>query len=210
MRRLWVLLLLLVAGGAVAAMVAGRPGGGAAPVPPAPRGSAVAVFAGGCFWSTEAALDRVPGVVSTTSGFSGGRVADPGYARVVAGGTGHLEAVRVVYDPRRIAYGALVSRFLRTIDPTDGGGQFCDRGDQYRTAVFVANAAERRAAEAALAQAARVLGQRVVTQVRPAAPFYAAEASHQDFATRNPTRYAAYRRGCGRDEALRTVWSRAN
>ncbi|WP_114954402.1 peptide-methionine (S)-S-oxide reductase MsrA [Sphingosinicella terrae] len=208
MRRLWLFLLLLVAGAAAAAMVARGGNGGPAPSVPSPRGAASAVFAGGCFWSVEKAFEEMPGVVSATSGFSGGRGANPSYDQVVGGGTGHLEAVRVVYDPARIGYAALVARFLRTIDPTDPAGQFCDRGDQYRTAIFTGSSAERRAAEAALAEAGRQLGARITTQVRAASAFYPAEAYHQDFARRNSVRYALYARGCGREARLRQVWGR--
>jgi len=199
MRRLLALVLLIAAGVALAGVVAQRSARAPEPAPARPTGpTASAVFAGGCFWSTESAFEHMPGVVSATSGFSGGRTANPTYEQVGAGGTGHLEAVRVVYDPRQISYASLVTRFLRTIDPTDPDGQFCDQGEQYRTAIFVANAAERRAADAAKAEAARQLGAPVVTAVRPASAFYAAEDYHQDFARRNPTRYGMYRRGCGR------------
>ena len=165
-----------------------------------------AVFAGGCFWSTEANFEHMPGVVSAVSGFSGGRVADPSYEQVVRGGTGHLEAVQVVFDPARITYRQLVDRFWRTIDPTDAQGQFCDRGASYRTAVF-ATAAQRPAAEASRAAAAAALpGRRFVTPVLDAARFWPAEAYHQDFARRNPLRYAGYSRFCGRAARLRAVW----
>jgi len=182
---------------------------------PAPGGAAAAqgggvtaraLFAGGCFWSTEHAMEQVPGVVSAVSGFTGGTVADPTYRQVVAGGTGHVEAVLVTYDPSRIAYGALVRRFLRTIDPTDDGGQFCDRGASYRTAVFVSGQAQAREARAALAEAARTLGRPVATPVRRAGRFYPAGAEHQDYARRNPAHYRRYRIGCGRDARLREVW----
>lgn len=182
---------------------------------PAPGGAAAAqgggvtaraLFAGGCFWSTEHAMEQVPGVVSAVSGFTGGTVADPTYRQVVAGGTGHVEAVLVTYDPSRIAYGALVRRFLRTIDPTDDGGQFCDRGASYRSAVFVSSQAELREARAALAEAARTLGRPVATPVRRAGRFYPAGAEHQDYARRNPAHYRRYRIGCGRDARLREVW----
>ena len=204
MRSSIALLFVLLAGGAVAAGLS-QP----APAPRADGRTATAVFAGGCFWSTEHALDAIPGVVSTTSGFAGGRVADPTYRQVVAGGTGHLEAVRVVYDPARIAYVDLVARFFQTIDPLDPDGQFCDQGPQYRTAVFVATPAERRAAEAVKVAVARRLRATVSTAIRPAAPFYPAEDYHQDFADRNPVRYGLYRRGCGRDARLAAVWRRA-
>ena len=169
---------------------------------------ATALFAGGCFWSTEHDLEHVPGVVEAVSGFAGGSVANPSYNQVVAGRTGHLESVRVTYDPARISYGALVRRFLRTIDPTDDGGQACDRGGSYRTAVFALNAAQRRDALAALAEANRTLEGRVVTRLIDGGRFYPAEAHHQDYAARNPMRYQLYRRGCGRDARLRQVWGR--
>ncbi len=171
-----------------------------------PARTEVALFAGGCFWSAERDIEAVPGVVSAVSGFAGGRVANPSYDAVVRGGTGHLEAVQVTFDPARIGYGALVRRFLRTIDPTDAGGQFCDRGGQYHTAVFALDAAQRREAEAARAEASRALGGRVATPVRGAARFYPAEAYHQDYARRNPVHYQLYRRGCGKDARLRAVW----
>jgi peptide-methionine (S)-S-oxide reductase len=166
-----------------------------------------ALFAGGCFWSAERDIEAVPGVIEAMSGFAGGTVANPSYEQVVRGGTSHLEAVRVTFDPARIGYAQLVRRFLRTIDPTDAGGQFCDRGPSYRPAIFALNPAQRRAAEAALAEASRALrGRRVATPVRAAAPFYAAEAYHQDYARRNAAHYARYRQGCGKDARLRAVW----
>lgn len=173
---------------------------------PRPARVETALFAGGCFWSAERDIEQVPGVVEAVSGFAGGHVANPTYEQVTGGRTGHLEAVRVTYDPARISYGALVARFLRTIDPTDGGGQFCDRGTSYRTAIFAAGPAQRRAAEAARAEANRILGGRVATPVRDAAPFYPAEAYHQDYARRNALSYGLYRRGCGKDARLREVW----
>lgn len=171
-----------------------------------PANAQTALFAGGCFWSTESDIEHVPGVIEAVSGFAGGRTANPTYAQVSAGGTGHLEAVRVVFDPARISYAQLARRFLRTIDPTDGGGQFCDRGDNYRTAIFALNPAQRREAQAAVAEANRALRGRVVTPVRGPAAFYPAEAEHQDFARRNPGYYGRYRTGCGRDARLRAVW----
>lgn len=205
MRRLIALFLPLLMAGAAAGLWAQDT---SRPSPPAPKAgaTATAVFAGGCFWSTESALDHVPGVIETLSGFTGGRVANPTYEQVSAGGTGHFEAVRVVYDPRRVSYAALVQRFLHNIDPTDPDGQFCDRGEQYRTAIFVANAAERRTAEVANAAAARTLGRPVTTRILPRGVFYRAEAYHQDYAARNPVRYRLYRVGCGRDARLAQVW----
>ncbi len=173
---------------------------------PRPANARTALFAGGCFWSAERDVEAIPGVVEAVSGFAGGTVANPTYMQVVRGGTGHLEAVRVTYDPARISYGRLVRRFLRTIDPTDGGGQYCDRGESYRTAIFALDPAQRREAQAAVAEANRILRGRVVTPVRAAAPFYPAEAYHQDYARRNPAAYNRYRVGCGKDARLRQIW----
>jgi peptide-methionine (S)-S-oxide reductase len=170
---------------------------------------AAAVFAGGCFWCTESDFDKIPGVVSTTSGYAGGKVANPSYEQVSAGGTGHIESVRVVYDPARVSYQTLVARFFRTVDPLDGGGQFCDRGYQYRTAIFVANAAERRIAEATKARAAALLKKPVATLILPAGPFYAAETYHQDYYRKNPARYRYYRWRCGREARLTEVWGKS-
>lgn len=187
------------------------PGGSATAEPPVQSGPdsgrrEVALFAGGCFWSVEANFERIPGVVSAVSGFAGGRVANPTYDEVVRGGTGHLEAVQVTFDPARITYRQLVDRFWRTIDPTDPDGQFCDQGAVYATAVF-ATAAQRPVAEASRAAAAATIGERrFVTPVRDVARFWPAEAYHQDFARLNPVRYGGYSRFCGRETRLRAVW----
>ena len=178
----------------------------AAPAQPAPGRSQTAVFAGGCFWSAEKAFEHVRGVSSATSGFVGGSTSNPTYAQVVAGGSGHVEAIQVVFDPRVVSYRALVDRFWRTIDPTDPDGQFCDQGPSYATAVF-ATAAQRPVAEASRAAAAAVIGERrFVTPVRNAARFWPAESYHQDFARLNPVRYGGYSRFCGREARLRAVW----
>lgn len=166
-----------------------------------------AIFAGGCFWSTERDIEAVPGVISAVSGFTGGTTPNPVYG--TASSDGYVEAVVVVFDPARISYGQLARRFLRIIDPTDGGGQFCDRGPHYHTAIFAIGEAQRREALAAVAEANRLLGGRVVTPVRTAGRFYGAGVEHQDYARRNPERYAAYRRGCGKDARLRQVWGPA-
>jgi methionine-S-sulfoxide reductase len=195
----------------VLALAAGSPGATAegAAAGPQTRDSGqreVAVFAGGCFWSVEANFEQMPGVVAAVSGFAGGRVANPTYDQVVRGGTGHLESVRVTFDPARISYRQLVDRFWRTIDPTDPDGQFCDQGAAYATAVF-ASAAQKPAAEASRrAAAARIGANRFVTPVRDAVRFWPAEAYHQDFARLNPVRYAGYSRFCGRSARLRAVW----
>lgn len=173
----------------------------------APKGQlAEAVFAGGCFWCTEADFDKMPGVVSTTSGYIGGKVTNPTYEQVSAGGTGHIEGVRVVYDPRRISYPTLVQRFLRTIDVTDGGGQFCDRGYSYRPAIFVKGGEQRRTSQAALQAAEKQIGKNTDVALLPAAKFWSAEDYHQDYYKKNPVRYKFYRWNCGRDQRLKQVW----
>ena len=178
----------------------------AAPQTPRPAHVQRAIFAGGCFWSAESDIEHVPGVVGAVSGFTGGTVRNPSYEQVSEGGTGHVEAVLVTFDPARISYGQLVRRFLRTIDPTDAEGQFCDRGSSYRTAIFAMNPAQEREAQAARAEANRILHGRVVTPIRRSGPFYRAEMYHQDYARLHPAAYGAYRRGCGRDARLREVW----
>ncbi|WP_300973834.1 peptide-methionine (S)-S-oxide reductase MsrA [Sphingomonas sp. LHG3406-1] len=178
------------------------------PASTAPGGGqrATAVFAGGCFWCTESDFDKMPGVIATVSGYTGGRTANPTYEQVSAGGTGHIEAVRVTYDPARVSYAQLAARFMRTIDPLDAGGSFCDRGYQYRAAFFVANAEQRRVAEAMNARTQQVLKKPVATLVLPAATFTPAEDYHQDYYKKNPIRYRFYRSRCGRDARLAEVW----
>ena len=178
----------------------------AAQAAPRPAHVERAIFAGGCFWSAETDIEHVPGVIEAVSGFTGGNVPNPSYEQVSAGDTGHVEAVLVTFDPARISYGQLVRRFFRTIDPTDAEGQFCDRGSNYRTAIFVMNPAQEREAQAARAEANRILHGRVVTPIRHSGPFYRAETYHQDYARLHPAAYGAYRRGCGRDARLREVW----
>jgi len=170
---------------------------------------AIAVVATGCFWCTESDFDKVPGVLSTSSGYIGGRTANPTYAQVSAGKTGHIEALRLVYDPSRVSYAALVNHALRTSDPTDGGGQFCDRGSQYRPAIFVGSAAERKAAETAKTQAAKELGKPIATDILPRARFYPAEGYHQDYYKKNPLKYRYYRLSCGRDAQVKKIWGKA-
>lgn len=167
-----------------------------------------AVFAGGCFWCTESDLEKVPGVLAAVSGFSGGRLAKPSYKQVSAGGTGHYEAVRVTFDPARVSYAQLAHYFFRTIDPTDAGGQFCDRGDSYRTAIFVADAKQRETAEAEKKAAQAALGQPIATAILPAGPFWPAEAYHQDFYKNHDIKYHYYRSRCGRDARLQEVWGK--
>jgi methionine-S-sulfoxide reductase len=175
----------------------------------APGRQSQAVFAGGCFWCTESDFDKIPGVLSTTSGYIGGKLAKPTYEQVSAGGTGHIEAVQVVYDPAKVSYAALVTRFMRTVDPTDAGGQFCDRGYQYRSAIFVGDAAQRRVAADAKAKAAAALRKPIATLILPAAQFYPAEGYHQDYYKKNAVKYRFYRWNCGRDAKLKQVWGQA-
>ncbi|HWH17338.1 MAG TPA: peptide-methionine (S)-S-oxide reductase MsrA [Allosphingosinicella sp.] len=178
-----------------------------APAQPPPTRAETAIFAGGCFWCIEADFEKVPGVTGAVSGYTGGRTANPSYEQVSADGTGHYEAVRVSYDPARVSYAQLARYFFRTVDPTDAGGQFCDRGTSYRTALF-ATPQQRAAAEAAKAEANRALNGRVVTPVLPAARFYPAETYHQDYYKKNPVRYRFYRYRCGRDARLAEVWGK--
>jgi len=176
-------------------------------VPADTEGLETATFAGGCFWCMEPPFDELEGVVSTTSGYTGGSVEDPSYEQVSSGGTGHLEAMRVLYDPEQVSYEELLHVFWRNIDPTDPGGQFCDRGQQYTTAIFVHGEEQRRLAEASKAEleASERFGE-LATEIREAGPFYDAEGYHQDYYEKNPVRYKLYRTGCGRDRRLKAVW----
>lgn len=171
-----------------------------------PQGMAVATFAGGCFWCMEPPFDELEGVVSTTSGYAGGEVVDPSYEEVSAGRTGHLEVVRVVYDPAVVSYESLLDVFWENVDPLDAGGQFCDRGEQYTTAIFVHGDEQRQAAEGSKQEVAARFEEPIATEVRPAEEFYAAEEYHQDFYDKNPIRYKTYRAGCGRDRRLAELW----
>ena len=188
----------------LAAVLLAAIAGGAAAAEPR-----TAVFAGGCFWCVEADFDKVPGVLDTVSGYTGGTVENPSYEQVTYGDTGHYEAVEVTYDPDRVSYGQLVDVFWRTVDPTDAGGQFCDRGDSYRTAVFVADDQQRQAAEASRAEAEAALGQEIVTPVIEAGAFWPAEGYHQDYYEKNALQYKYYRWRCGRDARLEELWGDA-
>lgn len=167
---------------------------------------AVATFAGGCFWCTEADFDKVPGVLSTTSGYTGGKVANPTYEQVSAGGTGHAEAVEIVYDPGKVSYDELLTYYWRHVDPTVKNRQFCDVGDQYRTAIFVHDDEQQRLAEASKKKIEAQLKQPIYTDIVPASPFYKAEDYHQDFYLKNPVKYKFYRWNCGRDQRLEQLW----
>jgi len=168
-----------------------------------------AVFAGGCFWCTESDFEKVDGVIQAVSGYTGGRVENPTYKQVSAGGTGHVESVKVFYDPEKISYSQLLDVFWRHVDPTDAGGQFVDRGDQYRSVIFYANDEERKMAEASkkeLAASGR-FNRPIVTEILPLGPFYVAEDYHQDYYKKNPLRYSWYRSGSGRDRFLESTWA---
>jgi peptide methionine sulfoxide reductase msrA/msrB len=169
---------------------------------------AAATFAGGCFWCVEADFEKVPGVVEAVSGYTGGTVEDPSYEAVSGGGTGHRESVQVRYDPRLISYDGLLQAFWRMIDPTDGGGQFVDRGPQYTTAIYYHTQAQRDAAERSKAtlEASGRYDKPLVTPILPAATFYEAETYHQDYHDKHPLRYRFYRYGSGRDRYLQETW----
>jgi len=170
--------------------------------------SAVAIFAGGCFWCMEGPFDELPGVLSTTSGYTDGHVANPSYAQVSAGTTGHTEAVQIRYDPARISYAALLKVFWPNIDPTTPDRQFCDHGSQYRPAIFYADDAQRDAALASLqdVEQSKPFKDAIRIQILAATVFYPAEDYHQDYYLKNPIRYKFYRYNCGRDQRLKMLW----
>jgi peptide-methionine (S)-S-oxide reductase len=161
-----------------------------------------AVFAGGCFWSMEKGFESTPGVVAAVSGYAGGTGPNPTYENH----EGYLEAVKVTYDPAKISYPQLVESYYHHIDPTDPYGQICDKGPSYHLAVFTSNPEERATADAAKAKYEKQLGARITVVTRNGAPFYNAEAYHQDYAKKNPMAYQRYYVGCGRERALRVVW----
>jgi peptide-methionine (S)-S-oxide reductase len=172
--------------------------------------TAKATFAGGCFWCVEADFDKVPGVISTTSGYIGGTVANPSYQQVTTKTTGHAEAVEILFDPSKVTYAQLLEKFWRTIDPTTKDRQFCDAGSPYRTAIFTHDAAQAAAVQASLAalEKSKPFKESIVTQVVPAGPFYVAEDYHQDYYKKNPVRYNYYRTSCGRDARLEQLWGK--
>ena len=193
-------------------------GAGTPPAPPATPAEPAAVatsasaplaratFASGCFWCTEADFDKVPGVVSTTSGYTGGRIRNPTYQQVSAGGTGHVESVQVAFDPSVVTYEQLLEVYWHNVDPFTAHRQFCDYGEQYRPVIWVHDPAQRRAAEASKAAVEQRLGRQVVVAIEDAPPFYRAEEYHQDYYAKNPVRYKYYRWGCGRDARLAEIW----
>lgn len=195
MRKLWIPLLALTAATLVSAE-------------PRNESTASALFAGGCFWCMEPPYDKLDGVLSTTSGYAGGRTKNPTYGEVSSGSTGHLEVLQVEYDPSKVTYEELLDVFWRNIDPHDPRGQFCDKGEQYQAAIFALNDEQKAAAEASKAEVEAKLSEPVVTRILPAAKFYPAEDYHQDYYKKNPVRYRFYRWNCGRDQRLEQVWGK--
>jgi peptide-methionine (S)-S-oxide reductase len=174
----------------------------------APRRTETATFAGGCFWCMEPPFDKLKGVRSTTSGYIGGRMKNPTYEAVSRGGTGHAEAVQVLFEPEKISYTQLLEVFWHNIDPTTPDRQFCDWGTQYRSAIFYHDEAQKQLAEEsknALIRSGR-FGSAILTEIVPASEFYRAEEYHQDYYVKNPLQYQEYRFRCGRDQRLRELW----
>ena len=169
-----------------------------------------ATFAGGCFWCMEPPFDKLDGVISTTSGYTGGTEKDPTYEQVSAGKTGHLEAIEITYDPAKVSYDQLLDVFWKNVDPTQHNGQFVDVGSQYRTAIFYHTEEQRRLALESRnrLQESRKFGKPIVTEIRPALEFYSAEDYHQDYYIKNPIRYKYYRWGSGRDRFLEETWGK--
>ncbi len=184
-------------------------------------GTEVLTVAGGCFWCVESDFERVPGVKEVVSGYTGGKKKNPTYKDVTKGGSGHYEAVQIQFDPAKVSRDQLLNMFFRSVDPTDAGGQFCDRGDSYRTAIFVSNNAQNASAKAAKQAAQNALGGKIVTPILQAGQFYKAEAYHQDYhkgtkrvltrfgAVKQSDAYKRYRKGCGRDARVEQLWGKA-
>ena len=201
--------LAILAAAAVATTL-GRAGTETKP-PEIGPGNAVATFAGGCFWCMEPPFDKLEGVISTTSGYAGGQKANPSYEEVSSGGTGHAEAVQVVYDPARIAYEQLLEVYWHNVDPVAVNRQFCDAGTQYRSAIFYHDDTQKQLAEAskkALEESGR-FDRPIATEIVKASAFFPAEEYHQDYYKKNPIRYKLYRTGCGRDKRLEEIWGKA-
>jgi peptide-methionine (S)-S-oxide reductase len=177
---------------------------------PAPAKTEKATFAGGCFWCVEADFDKVEGVISTTSGYIGGKTAKPDYRQVSSGGTGHAEAVEIVFDPAKVSYEKLLQVFWRNIDPVAKNRQFCDSGDMYRSAIFFHGNEQRTLAEKSRKdiEASGQFSQPIVTEITAASTFYPAEDYHQDYHLKNPRKYSFYRWNCGRDQRLEQIWGK--
>lgn len=202
-----ILALLAVPFALIAAACAQEePASAGPPEPDIPEGAGQAIFASGCFWCTEADFEKLDGVIEAVSGYTGGETANPSYEDVTYGETGHVEAVRVVYDPAEISYSSLLDHYWRNVDPFDATGQFCDRGDSYRPFIFPVNAGQMEAARASLQQVQTRFGREIAVEIEQAGDFWPAEAYHQDYADKNPIRYQRYRFGCGRDQRLREIW----
>ncbi|TNE39641.1 MAG: peptide-methionine (S)-S-oxide reductase [Alphaproteobacteria bacterium] len=182
---------------------------GAASAPAAEK-TETAIFAGGCFWCAESDFDKVPGVKETVSGYTGGHVDNPDYEIVSAGGSGHYESVKITFDPAIASYAELIDIFWHSVDPIDAGGQFCDRGDSYRTAIFTMNDEQQKIAEGAKAALDKsgMLPKPVATKIIPATAFYPAEDYHQNYYQKNPVRYKFYRFSCGRDRRVEELWGK--
>lgn len=204
------LLALALAGRALAQSAAPAPAGSPGGAPAAPAKTAKATFAGGCFWCMEPPFDKIDGVLSTTSGYTGGTKKNPTYEEVSAGGTGHTESVEIVYDPSRVTYEKLLDVYWHNVDPLTPNAQFCDHGNQYRTAIFYHDAAQKTAAEKSKKdlEASGRFKQPIVTEIVAAAEFWPAEDYHQDYYEKNPVRYQYYRYRCGRDQRLEELWGK--
>ena len=176
--------------------------------PEKPAGQ-TAVFVAGCFWCVEEAFDKLTGVIATTSGYTAGRTPNPTYEQVSSGTTGHTEALRVTYDPSKVSYETLLQHFWRNVDAVDGGGQFCDRGSQYRSGIYYQSDEQKRQAEASKTRIAAQLGKPVATEILAAGAFYPAEGYHQDYYKKNPVRYKFYKWNCGRAQRLEELWGKA-
>jgi peptide-methionine (S)-S-oxide reductase len=199
----------LVAAGVAAVAQSAGPSAPATVAGPAVK-TERAILAGGCFWCVESDFDKVPGVISTTSGYIGGTVANPTYEQVVTKTTGHAEAVEIIFDPSKVSYERLLAHYWRTIDPTTKDRQFCDAGTPYRTAIFALDGAQMAAARKSLedVEKTKPFKEPIVTQIVMAGPFYKAEDYHQDYYKKNPVRYNYYRAACGRDARLEQLWGR--
>lgn len=175
-----------------------------------PKGLERATFAGGCFWCMEPPFHKLPGVVELWSGYTGGQKVNPTYEEVSAGVTGHAEAIEILFDPKKVSYEKLLDIFWRNIDPTDDGGQFVDRGKQYRPGIFYHNEAQKKTAEASRAklEALKKFKKPIVVELTPFTKFYAAEKYHQHYYEKNPDNYLAYRRGSGRDQFIKEIWGK--
>jgi peptide-methionine (S)-S-oxide reductase len=175
-------------------------------------GIAMATFAGGCFWCMEPPFDELEGVIETISGYTGGVSNNPTYKQISSGGTGHYESIQILYDPEKVSYKKLLEVFWRNVNPIDPGGQFCDRGTQYRTAIFYHTEEQHRLAEESkqMLERSGQLDQPIVTPLLPASTFYQAEEYHQDYYKKNPIRYKFYRASCGRDRVLSKLWGESS